>query len=314
VRRILGQGNGFGKVILFNEHFVVYGIPAIVSAIGAKTTALVERIPGSGIEIKDERPETKGYKAEKLSQQKESLDRMLKFMKIDTEHTSFRVTLGGDLIAASGVGASAASCAAIGRAFSQELDLKYSDEKINEVAYEGEKGYHGTPSGIDNTAATYGGLIWYKREGAAHKMDRMRLQKPIEIVMGNTGIVADTKVVVEGVRGRKDKEPDKYAKLFESAQQLVHGARKQLEEFDLKRLGQYMNENHALLQQIGVSCDELDELVDLARDNGAIGAKMTGTGRGGYMVALTPGKELQERVAVAIKRKGFDALRTTIGG
>jgi mevalonate kinase len=310
----LGQGNGFGKVILFNEHFVVYGIPAIASAIGAKTTALVERRPGSGVEVKDERPETKGYKAEKLSQQKESLDRMLKFMNINTEHSAFMITLGGGLIAASGVGASAASCAAIARAFSEELDLKYSDEKINEIAYEGEKGYHGTPSGIDNTAATYGGLIWYKREGDSHLMERMRLRKPVEIVMGNTGIVADTRVVVGGVRLRKDKEPDKYARLFENAEQLVHGARKQLEEFNLERLGMYMNENHSLLQQIGVSCDELDALVALARESGAIGAKMTGTGKGGYMVALTPGKELQERVAVAIERKGFDALRTTIGG
>ncbi len=314
MRGILGQGNGFGKVILFNEHFVVYGIPAIVSAIGAKTTALVERRPGSGVEVKDERPETKGYKAEKLSQQKESLDRMLKFMNIDPEHNAFRITLGGGLIAASGVGASAASCAAIARAFSEELDLKYSDEKINEIAYEGEKGYHGTPSGIDNTAATYGGLIWYKREGISHLMERMRLQKPVEIVMGNTGIVADTRVVVGGVKQRKDKEPDKYARLFENAERLVRGARKQLEEFNLERLGTYMDENHALLQQIGVSCDELDALVDLARESGAIGAKMTGTGKGGYMVALTPGKELQERVAVAIERKGFDALRTTIGG
>jgi mevalonate kinase len=74
-----------------------------------------------------------------------------------------------------------------------------------------------------------------------------------------------------------------------------------------------MNKNHEMLQQIGVSCDELDALVDLARDNGALGAKMTGTGRGGYMVALTPSRELQERVAVEIERKGFQALRTTIG-
>jgi mevalonate kinase len=113
----LGTGAGFGKVILFNEHFVVYGIPAIASAIGAKTTALVEKRPGSGVEMRDDRPETEGYKAEKLGQQKESLDKMLKFMNIDTEHNAFRITLGGDLVAASGVGASAASCAAIARAF-----------------------------------------------------------------------------------------------------------------------------------------------------------------------------------------------------
>lgn len=309
----MGMGVGFGKVILFNEHFVVYGIPAIASAIGAKTTAVIERRAGSGVELKDERPETKGYKAEKLAQQKESLDRMLKFMNIDTKNSVFTITLAGDLVAASGVGASAASCAAIARAFSEELGLNYPDGRVNDVAYEGEKGYHGTPSGIDNTAATYAGLIWYRREGASQLMERMRLKKPVEIVMGNTGLVADTKIVVGGVKERKEKEPEKYTRIFKNAEQLVHEARKQLEAFNLEKVGGYMDENHRLLQQIEVSCPELDALVDLARDNGALGAKLTGTGRGGYMVALTPGRDLQERVAKAIEKKGFQALRTTIG-
>ena len=309
----MGAGVGFGKVILFNEHFVVYGLPAIASAIGTKTTALVEKQEGSGAEINDSRPETPGYKAEKLHEQKESLQKMLRFMNIDTEHNHFKITLSGDLIAASGVGASAASCAAIARAFSNELGLRYSNEQVNQVAFEGEKGYHGTPSGIDNTAATFGGLIWYKRDGASQIMERMTLRNPVEIVMGNTGIVADTKVVVAGVKERKEKAPEKYARIFEDAAELVQEARQQLVAFDLQQLGISMNKNHELLQQIGVSCDELDALVNLARDSGALGAKMTGTGRGGYIVALTPGRELQEHVAVEIERKGFQALRTTIG-
>jgi mevalonate kinase len=304
---------GFGKVILFNEHFVVYGIPAVASAIGARTTAFVERKPGSGYELKDERPETPGYKAEKFEQQKESLDIMLRFMNIDTQHYRYVITLGGDLIAASGVGASAASCAAIARAFSQELELNFSDERVNQVAYEGEKGYHGTPSGIDNTAATYGGLIWYRREGSEQRMERMRLRSPIEIVMGNTGKVADTKTVVAGVKERKEREPEKYGRLFQDADQLVRSARKELEDFNLEKVGAYMNENHRLLQEIGVSSPELDALVKLACDAGALGAKLTGTGRGGYMVALTPGRELQDRVANEITRHGSQALRTQIG-
>ena len=309
----MGRGVGFGKVILFNEHFVVYGIPAVVSAVGAKSTALVERMPGSGTELRDERPESPGYKAEKLQQQKESLDIMLKFMNIDTQHDHYVITLGGDLIAASGVGASAASCAAIARAFSEELHLNFSDERVNEVAYEGEKGYHGTPSGIDNTAATYGGLIWYRREGSAQLMERMRLRKPVEIVMGNTGKVADTKVIVAGVKERKEREPEKYGRLFQDANQLVLNARKELESFHLEKVGAYMNENHKLLQELGVSSPELDTLVKIARDTGALGAKLTGTGRGGFMVALTPGRELQDRVANEIDRHGSQAVRTLIG-
>jgi len=309
----LGKGEGFGKVILFNEHFVVYGLPAIASAIGARTTAVVERSNGSGVKLQDDRPETTGYKAEKFDQQKESLDRMLKLMRVDAEHNHFTVTLGGSLIAASGVGASAASCAAIARAFSDELGFNYSDEKVNEVAFEGEKGYHGTPSGIDNTAATYGGLIWYRREGESQIMERMRIPKPIEIVMGNTGKVADTKTVVGGVRERRAKESAKYEQLFKNADQLVRNAKEQLNAMNLEKVGEDMNENHRLLQEIGVSSHELDMLVDVARNAGALGAKLTGTGRGGYMVALTPGRDLQDRVAEEIGRKGFEALRTTIG-
>lgn len=309
----MGHGVGFGKVILFNEHFVVYGIPAIASAIAAKTTATVERKTGIGYDLKDERPETPGYKVEKIQQQKESTELMLRYMGVDISRNKYSITLGGDLIAASGVGASAASCAAITRAFSDELSFNYSDEQVNEVAYEGEKGYHGTPSGIDNTAATFGGLIWYRREGTSQLMEHMKLQRPVEIVMGNTGIIADTKEVVAGVKQRKEGDPERYARLFAEADKLVRDVRKDLEAFDLEKVGAYMDEDHRLLQEIGVSSKELDELVNVARKAGALGAKLTGGGRGGYMVALTPGRELQDRVANEIERKGSQALRTLIG-
>ena len=90
-------------------------------------------------------------------------------------------------------------------------------------------------------------------------------------------------------------------------------ARKALEEFDLTKVGRLMNENHRLLQEIEVSCKELDYLVNLAREQGAFGAKLTGGGGGGCIVALTPGKDLQEAVATAIEQQGFKVLRTKIG-
>ena len=86
-----------------------------------------------------------------------------------------------------------------------------------------------------------------------------------------------------------------------------------MEAYDIKKVGELMNENHRLLQEIGVSSKELDMLVDLARKQGAFGAKLTGGGGGGCMVALTPGKELQGKVANAIKGLGFEVLSTKIG-
>jgi len=289
---------------------VVYGVPSIVSAVDKVTSATVERWGGTGWALDDRRPATPGYKEEKLAQQRESIDRILRAAGIDPTKNPIKISFGGDLVAASGIGASAASCVALARALSDEFGLGFSDERINELAYEGERAYHGTPSGVDNTAATYGGLLWFVR---GKPIERISIERPVEIVMGNTGIVANTEAAVAGVRERKQKYPEKYGKIFKEAEELAYKARKALVDHDLRQIGGLMDENHGQLQAIEVSCKELDFLVELARANGAYGAKMTGGGLGGNMVALTPGKDLQERVARAIEKEGFEVLRTRIG-
>ncbi|HID25058.1 MAG TPA: mevalonate kinase [Thermoplasmata archaeon] len=305
-------GEGFGKVILFNEHFVVYGIPAVAAAIGDTTIARVEG--SEGFELVDNRPETMGYKKEKREQQKDSLKKIFKAMNIDVEKSPVKITLEGNLLAASGLGASAASCVAIARALSKHFNLNLDDDQINNVAFEGEKGYHGNPSGVDNTAATYGGVIWFQRRAAGNVIERIKLKGAVNIVIGNTGKVADTKKAVAGVRERKEKYQEKYNKIFEEARKLVFDARSALEDFDVQRVGELMNKNHKLLQEIEVSSEELDRLVEIALENGALGAKLTGGGLGGNMIALTPEKNLQERVAVAMEKNGFQVIRTTFGG
>ena len=310
----MGRGSGFGKAILFGEHFVVHGVPGIVSAIDLTTNAEVKRI-GEGITVEDERKAAKGYTRKKRTQQKESIERMLETMGIDLHKRSFEIWLGGNLPGFSGIGASAASSVAIARAIAEELEMKLSDERINEIAYEAEKAYAGTPSGIDNTAATYGGLIWFSRNlsGGSNIIERLSIEAPVKIVIGNTGVVANTKEMVAGVAERKKGNPEKYDSLFSQAERLAFEARKALEDFDLRTVGKLMDKNHGLLQEIEVSCEELDYLVDLAREEGAFGAKLTGGGGGGCMVALTPGKEVQETVAAAMEEEGFKVLRTKIG-
>ena len=214
----LGKGSGFGKVILFGEHFVVHGVPGIVSAIDSTTDAEVKKT-GKGITVKDERKTAKGYSEEKKLQQLESIERMLKTMKIDPK-TPLSIWIGGSLPGFSGLGASAASSVAIARAIAEELAMKLSDERINEIAYEAEKAYAGTPSGIDNTAATYGGLLWFRKNmsGGSNTIEKLGIQKPVEIIIGSTGLVANTKAMVEGVAERKKKNPQKYDPLFKQAE------------------------------------------------------------------------------------------------
>jgi len=309
----MGKGSGYGKVILFGEHFVVHGLPGIVSAIDSTTNAEAQK-GFKGLQIKDERKTSKGYGEEKRLQQIESIERMLKAMGIDPK-IGLDIWIGGTLPGFSGLGASAASSVAIARAITQELGMQISDEKINQVAYEAEKAYAGNPSGIDNTAATYGGLMWFKKDmtGGPDKIEKLHARRPIEIVIGSTGKVANTKAMVEGVAERKKNNPAKYEPIFKQAESVTLAGRKALENYDLKKIGELMNENHRLLQEIGVSSKELDMLVELARKQGAFGAKLTGGGGGGCMVALTPGKELQGKVVSAIKSAGFDLLSTKIG-
>ena len=310
----MGRGSGFGKTILFGEHFVVYGVPGIASAIDSVATAEVKKVV-KGVNVTDERTNAKGYAEKKKLQQLESIQRMLKTMNMNPKNIAIDIWVGGNLPGFSGLGASAASSVAIARAIAEEFNLELLDERINDIAYEAEKAYAGNPSGIDNTAATFGGLIWFKKNlnGGPNTIEQLSIPEPVEIVIGNTGIVANTKSMVAGVRERKRQNPKKYNVVFKQAKDLALRGRAALEAFDLKQVGELMNKNHHLLREIEVSCKELDYMVDLARTKGAFGAKMTGGGGGGCILALTPGKDLQENVALAIENDGFKVLRTKIG-
>lgn len=307
----MGSGYGFGKTILFNEHFVVYGIPAIASAINYKTIAMVER--GEKDAFEDRRKGTAGYSQAKMAQQMEAIGIIKRELSVKD---GLHIVLEGDLPAFSGIGASAANSVAITRAIADEYKLKLSDEEINNIAYKAEKAFAGTPSGIDNTAATYGGLIWFKRSADPYSdepplVERIRA-KPFNMLLANSGVVADTKKVIEGVRERREKNREAYARIFERAENIAYEARKALETNDLEEVGRLMNEDHKLLQQIGVSSDVLDRMVELALKAGAPGAKLTGGGVGGCMIALTP--ENQQKIEEAFKSAGFETLRITVGG
>jgi mevalonate kinase len=312
----MGIGSGKGKTILFGEHFVVYGLPALAAGISSETVAKVTRKKAAGWELKDNRPAMPGYKDQKSEEQNVSIQNILRYCNIDITKLGFQIELGGNLVCASGIGASAASSVAIARALNDECSLGLNEEQINQAAYEGEKGYHGTPSGIDNTASTYGGLVWFTRnlEGGPPKFETLKLRKPVHLVIASTGITASTKEVVGDVKKKKEENPAWFEKLSSEYKQIVHNGRDALIQNDLQRVGKLMNRNHELLQEMTVSCRELDTLVEVARNNGAVGAKMTGTGRGGNMIALAPDEATMKRIAKALeKAKAAGVWTTTFG-
>ncbi|MDO9537812.1 MAG: mevalonate kinase [Thermoplasmata archaeon] len=311
----MSTGYGFGKVILFGEHFVVHYRPTIASGISKKTVAELKAGTEPGFHITDNRLAAPGYIEKYAECQKKSVELMNSAIwHLDFEKNPVEVTLGGDLYCASGVGASAASCVAMARAVSEHFSLGLSEEQINQCGLEGDKAYAGTPSGIDNTCSTYGELIYFrKKKPGPNQMDRMKLGKPLDILMVSTGITTKTEEAVAGVKKRMGEHPEKYAKIFDQAEELVNQARDVLIAGDLLAIGKLMDRNHELLQKIEVSQEKLDYLVELTRKSGALGAKMTGGGLGGYMVALFADAETQEKTALACEKEGFKVIRARIG-
>jgi mevalonate kinase len=245
----------------------------------------------------------------------QSIHNVIEYLKIDTQNQRLEIIFSGDLIAASGVGASAAQCTSLSRALNDTFNLKLNDEKINYTAYEGEKAYHGTPSGIDNTASTYGGLIWFVKNlsGGKNTMELLKSPVKIPLVIANSGITASTAEVVSEVRQLKDDNPDRFQRIFHDYEVLAQEAKKALINGEIASIGKLMNQNHQLLQEITVSGKINDKLVNVSLENGAIGAKMTGTGRGGLVIALASNEKIQDIIATALKNEGFDAWKTTIG-
>ena len=311
----MGKGTGFGKTILIGDQFVLDEVPAIVSAISFQTVTTVERINGEGWVLEDNRIEAPGYKEKKKEQQVGSINRILEVMNFDVKKNPIKITVGGTLLAGSGVGASAASCVSLARALNEEFKLGYSIEEINRVAWQGEFPYHGVASGVDNTASTYGGLLRFWLKDAKQNFERIKTPKPFEIVLCNSGITANTAALDEFIEVQKKDNADLFASRLKTIVSQGADMKKALEAGDLEKVGKVMTENHKLLVDMDMSHEILDHLCKLALEKGALGAKVTGGGRGGYMVALTPGKVLQDKVASAFEKEGYKLIiKATIGG
>eukprot|EP00756_Hemistasia_phaeocysticola_P059134 Hpha_TRINITY_DN35848_c0_g1::TRINITY_DN35848_c0_g1_i1::g.84953::m.84953/K00869/E2.7.1.36, MVK, mvaK1; mevalonate kinase len=307
-----GKHTGFGKVILFGEHVVVHSLPAVVSAVKEYTDCLITHTPGTpGWTVNDKRPAVPGYIAEKLSEQKDAHNLVLKHLGIDLSRDGVSITLGGPLVPTSGIGASASNVCALSRALAEAFGLELSEEQVNYAAWVGEGGYHGTPSGIDNTAATFGGLLSFRKTATPGQPDFKQLDAPVPafLVVASTGITASTSKVVGEVRAMKDKDGEWWERDVAKPYQAIYDeAVRAISSGDWKTVGRLMNENHTLCRdQLKLSIPALERIVEAARGAGAVGAKLSGTGRGGIVVALCETTEQRASVAAALKKLPEDA-------
>jgi len=307
-----GASVGFGKIILLGEHSVVYGRHAIAAPIGLTIQAEVSRRE-AGLELVIARWDTDAA-YDPIGAELALQVATLIVEKLGLFGVGMRVDVFPHLPRASGLGASAALAVAIIRAVAGRFDVELTEEQVSNLAFECEQIVHGTPSGIDNTVATFGRPILYRRAGegvAASEIRDVVSPRPIPVVIGLTGVRSLTSHTVGLVRAARERHPARYEAIFSQIDELVLAGADALRRGDAAELGELMNMNHGLLGALQVSSPELEALVGVARRAGALGAKLTGGGGGGAMIAVAePGAA--ESVGSAMRQAGFVTYLTEI--
>lgn len=263
-----------GKVILLGEHAVVYGVPAIAAGIERGVLAEAERATSASLVIGD-----------RSARAGEDTDLARAFVALlaalDAPPVEVRATL--EIPPGSGLGASAALGVAIARATLSALGEEQDPVRVLAAAAAWEGIYHGNPSGVDAAAAANEGCIWFEKgQGIAP----ISLGCDLVLAVGIAGPPASTKMMVDSVARLRERRPLIVDKAVEAIAALVRNAKLCLETADLTGLGSLMNYNQMLLSGLFVSTEGIERCCALARDAGALGAKLTGAGGGGAVVAL----------------------------
>ncbi len=301
-----------GKIILFGEHAVVYGRPALAVPV-TQVHADVEVSDSSRAGIWIDAPDVDLHTELNTLPSDQPIATVIHNFFFSLGISPFpplEIKINSNIPVASGLGSGAAVSVALIRALSSHLGQTMTDEQVNAFTYEIEKLYHGTPSGIDNTVITYARPVYFikhppspSRRGDGGEVETIKVGQAFTIVIGDTGIAAPTKQSVNDVRKLWLKYTKRFEKVFDEVGQIALMARRIIESGQPALLGDLLDHNHALLQEMTVSSPELDSLVAAARKAGALGAKMSGGGRGGNMIALvTP--EMADEVVRSIHEAG----------
>jgi mevalonate kinase len=310
----VGIGSAPGKVILTGEHSVVYGLPAIAVALSLRCRVESKEISDSIIiDAKDLNTVIK-YSLNQL----ESLNTdiasgsdsiaLLVYKLLPDKNRGVHLTIESDIPISAGLGSSAAIAVATIASLMDLFDLDLSKSQISELAFESEKIIHGKPSGIDNSITTYGGLLLFQDSS----IDIKELTQSFSLVIANTGIERDTKKLVSGVAKLKNEHPALIDRTLKLMGDLSIQAINSIDKNNIDKLGQLMNINQGYLDSIGVGHEFLSRLIWNSRDSGALGAKLTGAGGGGCMIALARDLHHAKNIGDKLKLQGAAVYVTSM--
>lgn len=306
-------GNAPAKIILFGEHAVVYGQPAIAAPVGSLRVSATADTSTSGYLTIFARDLGRTYKVKQtktLSREPLEMICQLILRHFDAPVPSLDLHLVSQIPIASGLGSGAAISAALARTLATAIGEDITNDDLNPMVYEVEKIHHGTPSGIDNTVIVYEQLIRYVKD---QSIQRITLNHPYHFVIADTGIHAPTYLSVGDVRKLMEQKSVETGEVVEKIGCVAENALTALLSGDSTEVGALMNENHKLLKTLTVSSNELDHLVNAAIKAGALGAKLSGGGRGGNMIALVDEENIKTVKEALTAEGAYRVLDMSIG-
>ena len=298
------EGIGHGKIILLGEHSVVYGRHAVAvpAPVNIRTKVqdtedeILLMIPSWGVE----------YRLDKNPEKRQSFEKPAGLIldQMGLSKQGMKIEVFSDIPKGMGLGGSAAIAVSIIKALNNHFKLALNQDEINQMALESEKIAHGNPSGIDNTMATYGHPLIF-RNGDNPLIEPLNINETFSILIGFSSTEGLTAKTVGIVRDLWKKNPGVYEKIFDEIDSLALQSIQAIQNNDFELLGQLMNINHGLLNTLQVSTPELERLIMIARESGALGAKLTGGGGGGAVIALCKDIDITKS---AIESEGYETL------
>lgn len=280
------KASASGKVILFGEHAVVYGRPAIAAPVASLRAwaTVTDARPGCGCSVEASDLGRQLLLADAPPDDPLALIVRLTLAELHVDpQPDWHIAVRSQIPIASGLGSGAAVSTAIVRAVAEHVQRPLASAIVARLVYETERLYHGTPSGIDNTVVAYERPMYFT---VGREPQMISVGADLALVIANTGVASPTKIAVGDVRKAWQRDPATVNGTFDAIGEIVASARKAIADGDAESLGSLMNENQRLLESLGVSSPLLGRLCAAATEAGAFGAKLSGAGRGGCLVAL----------------------------